>query len=150
MFNSDEKNPSADSPFDTEALKHEAERLYKKSIQYITGTEIASAAKTGLEKIRKLEDAIPPHLGDVWQDVKLLVTLLRDYVSGAYKQIPLGSIAAVAAAVLYFVSPIDAIPDFIPGIGYLDDAAVLLLCKKMVRGDLEKYSKWQAGETGSK
>lgn len=139
---------STDKPqFDKEKLKRDAERMYEKSIQYITSSEIASAAKTGLEKIRKLEDAIPPHLSDVWQDIKQLVSLLRDYVSGAYKQIPLGSITAVAAAVLYFVSPVDAIPDFIPGIGYLDDAAVLLLCKKMVRGDLEKYRQWQAGET---
>lgn len=141
-------NSESDSKFDKEALKRDAERLYKKSIDYITGTEIATAAKSGLEKIRKLEDSIPPHLSGLWQDVKLLVALLRDYVAGAYEQIPVGSIAAIAAAVLYFVSPVDAIPDFIPGIGYLDDAAVLVLCKRMVQGDLEKYREWRTGKNG--
>lgn len=60
---------------------------------------------------------------------------------------PAQTIAKIDAVVLYFVSPVDAITDFILGIGYLDDAAVLLLCKEMVRGDLEKYCQWHGGET---
>jgi uncharacterized membrane protein YkvA (DUF1232 family) len=43
--------------------------------------------------------------------------------------LPTAAKVVIAAAVLYLVSPIDLIPDFIPGLGALDDllvAAILL------------------------
>lgn len=39
--------------------------------------------------------------------------------------VPTSTKAMLAGALLYFLSPIDLIPDFIAGIGYLDDAAVV-------------------------
>jgi uncharacterized membrane protein YkvA (DUF1232 family) len=127
-------------PFDNEeAKKRDAKALFKQSIEHITGDEISSAATYGQEKVRKLESAIPKTLRVLWREIKLLVAMLRDYVAGNYREIPFGSIAAIAAAILYFISPVDAIPDFIPGIGYVDDAAVLMLCLKMVNKDIENY-----------
>lgn len=35
-------------------------------------------------------------------------------------------IAVVLGALLYFISPLDLIPDWIPVVGYLDDLAILL------------------------
>jgi len=34
-------------------------------------------------------------------------------------------VALLAAALLYFISPLDAVPDVLPGIGYVDDAIVV-------------------------
>lgn len=34
--------------------------------------------------------------------------------------------AAIIAALGYFICPIDAIPDFLPGIGYVDDIAIMV------------------------
>ena len=44
---------------------------------------------------------------------------------------------------IYFVSPIDIIPDSIPAIGYFDDAAVVAACWKLVESDIEEYEKWR-------
>lgn len=60
---------------------------------------------------------------------------------GKYKEIPTGSIVAIIIALLYFVSPIDLIPDFLPG-GLVDDALVLGLVFKQVKSDLDKYKEW--------
>lgn len=50
----------------------------------------------------------------------------------------------IAGALLYFLSPIDFIPDSIPGIGYVDDAAVVLACLKLVQSDVDEYREWQS------
>ena len=130
------------SPFDSEARKRKAESMFEESIEHISPSEISTAAELGEEKFRRLESEIPTTLAGVWKDLKLLIGMLRDYLRGTYRDVPFGSLAAVAAAVLYFASPIDAIPDFIPGLGYVDDAAVLMLCMKMVKKDIQAYRDW--------
>jgi uncharacterized membrane protein YkvA (DUF1232 family) len=135
---------NADQPYDEEARKRTAEKLFRESIEHVTEKEIVTAAELGKEKARRVEPDIPSALESVWRELKLMISMLRDYVRGAYREIPFGSMAAVAAAVLYFASPVDAIPDFIPGLGYVDDAAVLMLCLRMIRSDVEKYRDWAA------
>ena len=45
--------------------------------------------------------------------------------------------------IIYFVSPLDLIPDAIPVLGYIDDAAVLSLVMAAIRSDLEKFQEWE-------
>ncbi len=52
-------------------------------------------------------------------------------------------------ALIYFVSPVDLIPDMIPGVGYVDDAAVIAFALTMVGDDLEDYKNWRT-EAGKK
>ena len=52
------------------------------------------------------------------------------------------SIIAILGGIIYFLSPIDIIPDFIPIIGYLDDIFVLNLVIDQVRKDIDKYKEW--------
>ena len=95
---------------------------------------------------KKLE--MVPGVGDWLADFPAVISLIRSYIRKEYKDIPIGSIIAALAAVLYVVSPIDLIPDYIPGIGLLDDAAVFVACWKMIHDDVDKYQEWrkQAGK----
>lgn len=124
--------------------KAQAERLFSESVELVTEREIEAAANQGEDKFRRLESDVPSALKTLWRDLQLMIAMLRDYVRGAYRSPPFGSMAAIAAAVIYFASPVDAIPDFLPGFGYLDDAGVLLPCLRMVRGDLDKHQQWLA------
>ncbi|MGX9365977.1 YkvA family protein [Desulfoplanes sp. PS50] len=90
------------------------------------------------ETIQKLAAKDGP-LQKFVSDVTLLLAMVKDYYTGAYRDIPFKSVAAIAFTLLYVLNPLDLIPDFLPGIGQLDDAAVLALCLKMIRDDLEKY-----------
>lgn len=78
-----------------------------------------------------------------FSDVVLLISLVRDYYRGHYRQVPYRSIAAVVAGLLYVLNPVDLIPDFIPIIGYLDDAMVIAICLKLVESDLASYQAWK-------
>ena len=75
--------------------------------------------------------------------LKLLYECANDYDKGVYKEIPWPTIAGIIFALLYFLSPIDLIPDFIPGFGYIDDATVLLIVWEAVEEDLKKYAQWK-------
>jgi len=78
------------------------------------------------------------------EDIATTIELIRDYVKGNYRDIPIALVIAVMAGLLYFVSPIDLIPDFIPGIGFLDDIAILtLILVKGLSVELEEYRKWK-------
>jgi len=61
---------------------------------------------------------------DLLNKAKLLYEMLCDYLDGKYKGVPWRTIAMVIFALLYVINPFDLIPDFIPGVGWIDDAAV--------------------------
>ena len=112
----------------------------KTQAEYITNNEDAFAKflkniETTLKKI--------PSVGNLLSDIPLLVSLVKSYVEGEYKEIPYNSIVAVVATLLYVISPIDIIPDIIPVVGFTDDAMAVAFCMKMIHGDLEKYTAWR-------
>ena len=74
---------------------------------------------------------------------KLMVNMLKDYKVGIYKDVPWFTFASVVFALLYVLNPLDIIPDFIPGFGYVDDASVLALALRFIESDLHKYLDWK-------
>lgn len=67
------------------------------------------------------------------RDIKALFRYMRDpYVSWHRK-------AIVVGALIYFISPIDAIPDLTPLIGYLDDLGVITAVLKFLGSELIPY-----------
>ena len=75
-------------------------------------------------------------------DVGTLISMIKSYISGEYRQIPLASLTATALTLLYIFSPVDIIPDFIPALGLTDDAGMVGLCLKFISLDLNKYRQW--------
>lgn len=83
-------------------------------------------------------------LDDVWEKLQLLFGISKDYLNGSYPNVPIGSIIAILGGLIYFLSPIDVIPDFIPVLGFADDIFVLNLVYRQVVKDIEKYKLWKA------
>ncbi len=98
------------------------------------------------EILQKLERKLKkiPFVGDTFSIVPAMISLVRSYIKGEYTEIPLGSIAGIISALIYILSPIDVVPDVVPGAGYLDDVAVLLVCLKAgASDDIKDYQKWR-------
>ena len=47
------------------------------------------------------------------------------------------------AAILYFVNPLDVIPDLLPAFGFLDDAGVLAFVLQSIRKDIDRFLDWE-------
>ncbi len=78
---------------------------------------------------------------------KVMFGMLKDYRSGVYSNVPWFTIAAIAFSFLYLLNPFDLIPDFIPGIGYVDDFAVFTFALRFIESDLHNYLDWKLDET---
>ena len=110
------------------------------SIRLILGKE--DKIKDQLENGRGLERYT--------KDLLLLMSLVKDYYQGNYRNIPYKTISAAVVGLLYVINPIDLIPDFIPFIGQIDDALVLKFCLKLMEKDLLKYKTWKDKQSASK
>jgi uncharacterized membrane protein YkvA (DUF1232 family) len=80
---------------------------------------------------------------ETWAYLMVMIRLVRAYASGRYREIPWQSLVTIVVAVLYFISPVDFIPDFLPIVGYLDDAFVIGLAVRAVKEDLDTFMQWE-------
>lgn len=90
---------------------------------------------------RKLKHV--PVVGSDLAVVPAMISLLKSYTEGKYRSIPIGSITAIISSLMYLLSPIDILPDAIPGVGLVDDALVIKVCLELVKSDLEAYDDWR-------
>lgn len=86
------------------------------------------------------------HAGGQWQAFKALIRMLRAWSGGRYNKVPVRTVVFGIAALIYFVSPIDAIPDVIPVIGLLDDVTVIGFVLNAIRHDIERFREWEQVE----
>ncbi|MEM6732088.1 MAG: DUF1232 domain-containing protein [Myxococcota bacterium] len=81
------------------------------------------------------------------EQMKLFMRMLKEIRRGEYRRLPWLTLASFAGAILYFLNPVDIVPDFILGIGFLDDATVAALVVQAFRRDLTAYCKTRELDT---
>ncbi len=77
------------------------------------------------------------------EKITILGSLIKAYASGEYRQIELPNLLKVIAGLIYFISPIDLIPDFLPYLGLTDDVALLMFILNGIEGELAKFDQWK-------
>ena len=76
-------------------------------------------------------------------DLQILTSLIKDWSSGTYTDVSKKTLLLTIAALLYFLSPLDAIPDFLGAVGFTDDAAVILFVLNSIRKEIDRYQEWR-------
>jgi len=98
-----------------------------------------------IHNVRKKVDEIAKseQLKQLFSTVELLSKMVRRYLSGEYRNYPKRTLLLILFGLIYFLTPIDAIPDFIPVSGFLDDLTVLLWVYKSIQKDIVAYQEWE-------
>ena len=79
------------------------------------------------------------------KDVQTLLRLMRAYGEGRYRQVSGKNLALAGLGLLYLVSPLDVVPDFLPG-GFADDAAVIGFILRKIRTELVAFETWERAQ----
>ncbi|MCG2418543.1 DUF1232 domain-containing protein [Aequorivita sp. F47161] len=77
---------------------------------------------------------------------KIMVGMLKDIKNKVYPHVPWFTIATIVLVLLYVLNPFDIIPDFVPGIGFIDDMSVMAVGVGWIETDLHKYLDWKIKE----
>ncbi len=123
------------------------EEFVKAGAEKVTDKDIEKVVDHS-EEIKKQFSSRGP-LKRFIEDGKMLIALLQDYRSGVYRSALYGTIAAAAFALIYVFNPFDIVPDVLPIIGEIDDAAVVAACLMLIERDLHKYRDWKVNQPGS-
>ncbi|MDL5046373.1 DUF1232 domain-containing protein [Oscillatoria amoena NRMC-F 0135] len=73
----------------------------------------------------------------------ITIRIVKAYITGRYTSIPWRTIVVLLAALIYFLNPIDFIPDILPVIGFGDDFAVLMWVYQSVTTEVDKFLAWE-------
>ena len=101
-------------------------------LQHLTGQAIKKLASRGTAGIN-----------DVRNQLQTAIALINAWRLGEYQGVSNKTLVVLVAAVLYFVVPMDVIPDFILGWGLVDDVAVISYVFSQVGDEIEAFQAWQ-------
>jgi len=102
--------------------------------------QVAEEVDATIERYRSVGKVIIDH-------VKTFVEMIRAAVRG--ENIPIVTIIAIAGALTYLIWPMDSIPDFIPGVGLLDDALVIGAVALAAKADMDLFKDQKKKEESS-
>lgn len=80
-------------------------------------------------------------LAGAWRKRTLLINMLRAMWRREYRA-SWSTRIALLLTLLYVISPIDFIPDFIPVLGWADDGALLYFLLSRLLSEADKYQRW--------
>lgn len=96
-----------------------------------TGDKLKSILSSS-DKLSKFSDTI-----------YLLIRMVKAQFSGEYTEFPWRTVLLIVGALIYFVTPFDLIPDFIPALGLTDDISIVFWVYKSIQEDIEKFETWE-------
>jgi uncharacterized membrane protein YkvA (DUF1232 family) len=78
-----------------------------------------------------------------WAYLQTMLRLIRAYYRGEYRDVPMSALLIIIAAIVYLVNPLDLIPDWVPGVGLLDDAFIVAFAVRQTKPSLDNFMTWE-------
>ena len=117
-------------------------RMKNKAAEYLNNpkklNELIDKAKNKVESKKR------GPLKEVLDSLVALFRLVRANAKREYVEVPWQSLLLIVATILYFLLPMDLIPDWIIGLGYIDDAALIGWTMNTVKSDIDGFREWES------
>jgi len=76
------------------------------------------------------------------------IRLVTAWIKGEYRDVSPKTIVLLIAAIIYFLNPLDAVPDFLPLIGFGDDVVFIFYVLGMIKEELDRFLEWEKANKG--
>ena len=126
---------------------------YSKSKSFQNALRKAAEIASDPKKISDLISSVSGKLSDMdenkkkvsgfFEKTKTLLRMLRAYINGEYRFIPWRSLLMIIGSLIYFLMPLDLIPDFIPVSGLADDISIIFLVFNSINEDIEAFLEFE-------
>ena len=83
---------------------------------------------------------------DIKDKFAIIARLFKAYVLGHYRSIPWKPLLLITGAVIYFIMPLDLIPDILPGVGLTDDFGIIVAIYQSLSNEVEKFLTWEKSQ----
>lgn len=123
----------------SQKLKDYAEKKFGKKVSRIIENPQNVLNELGTASQLLLKDKIAKGMKGSFEDFKTLLRMIKAWATGEYKDVPWKSLWLGILSIVYFVSIVDFIPDFILGVGFIDDFALITWVLASIKDDLEKF-----------
>ncbi len=99
--------------------------------------------ETALSKANARRNSQEGLLDEIWEYLQLAARLVQASIRGEYTGLSGKNLLLIIAAIIYYVSPIDIIPDILPIAGLLDDVTVLAFALRSIKDELAAFKQWE-------
>lgn len=96
------------------------------------------------EAMRKTGSIPKAPFKELWGYFQAMLRLIRAYYRGQYRAISVTNLVMIVGAIIYVLNPWDLIPDWLPGVGFLDDATILAFAVQKTREALDDFTSWES------
>lgn len=128
----------------TKEENEEAERFFN-DFKYKPYSEDSMKKVLGNEE-KIMDKMADSNLCGFMNQTKSFFRLLKSYFNHSYTDLPVPTVVSIIMSLLYVFSPIDLIPDFLPVVGLLDDAAIMGACIASFGSTLHKFEEWESNQ----
>lgn len=111
--------------------------------------ELLSKPQLAADMARRAENRAAVHrraLARVSDELQTLIRLAMAWSTGRYRRIPVGTLIAVLGALIYFLMPLDSIPDFVWVVGFVDDIAIIRKVVQLFGRDIQAFRDWEEAQ----
>ena len=112
---------------------------YARAIAIMRSPKMLLALITSAMELYRREGSMSSAFDSVRSDLATALRLVHAWMDGRYTAVSTRSITVLIGAIVYFVTPTDAVPDILPAVGMVDDVAVLGLVTAQLRSELNAF-----------
>ncbi len=125
-------------------MANKLDKIYSKAKVTITENDrVKAVLQEARAKIEKIGESTEEKSIFIRQ-LQLLIRMVKAHFSGEYHAFSMPTILSVIFALVYFITPIDLIPDFIPALGLSDDISIVYFIFKSISDDIERFEEWES------